>query len=123
METKLQTSAIGYYLMNRRLQLSQSRSETAKLARISTAYYGAVEREDIIPTNSTFDQILAALQFDEKTSQHLREQIALQKGLTAEDAGLPDEVSALICEIRKLALVLPPQFVRGLRARIRESIT
>lgn len=123
MKTDNQTDGIGAYLISRRLQLGQSRAATAKSANISASYYRALEREDAIPTNRTLEKILTALQFDENKNQRLRELVALQRGLTIEDAGLPDEVSELITEIRKLAFVLPPRFVRGLRVRIRQSIT
>jgi hypothetical protein len=65
-------------------------------------------------------RIVSALALDPNEAHRLNELAALNRGLHKEDAGLPDEVSDLIADVRRAALVMPTRFVRELRARIRE---
>lgn len=111
---------LGELLEKRRLEISAKRPEVAAAAGISANYYGAVERGGITPPNSTLAKIIRALQFSSDDENRILELAALNRGLQREDAGLPDEVSGLIVDIRRAAFVMPTRFVRELRARIRE---
>ena len=112
--------SLGRLLERRRLELSAKRLEIAAAAGISANYYGAIERGSITPPNSTLAKIIRALQHKSDDVTQLLELAALNRGLQREDAGLPDEVSDLIVDIRRAAFVLPTRFVRELRARVRE---
>jgi transcriptional regulator with XRE-family HTH domain len=111
---------LGQILKRRRLEISAERLEIAAAAGISANYYGAVERGSITPPNSTLAKIIRTLQLSSDDITRLLELAALNRGLQREDAGLPDEVSGLIVDIRRAAFVMPTRFVRELRARIRE---
>lgn len=110
----------GQLLAQRRLELSAKRKQIAAAAGISENYYGAIERGSITPPNSTLKRIVRALGLGSDEVTRLQELAALNRGLQKEDAGLPDEVSGLIADVRRTAFVLPTRFVRELRARIRE---
>lgn len=111
---------LGEFLAKRRLQIAAKRSEIAAAAAISVNYYGAIERGSVTPPNSTLARILSALALGPDEVNQLHEIAALNRGLRKEDAGLPDEVSSLIADVRRAALVMPTRFVRELRSRIRE---
>lgn len=111
---------LGQLLERHRLELSAKRLEIANAAGISANYYGAVERGSITPPNSTLTRIIQALRIESDEANRLLELAALNRGLQREDAGLPDEVSGLIVDIRRAAFTMPTRFVRELRARIRE---
>lgn len=111
---------LGGFLTNRRLQIAATRSEIAVAAGISRNYYGAIERGNITPPTSTLARIFGALAVGPDQAKQLHEIAALNRGLHKEDAGLPDEVSSLIADIRRAAFVMPIRFVRELRAKIRE---
>lgn len=111
---------LGPFLAKRRLEMSAKRKEIAAAAGISENYYGAIERGTITPPNSTLERIVRVLGLGLDEVARLQEIAALNRGLHKEDAGLPDEVSGLIVDIRRAALVMPTRFVRELRAKIRE---
>lgn len=111
---------LGQLLEKRRLEIFAKRLEIAAAAGISANYYGAIERGSITPPNSTLAKIIRALQLRSDDVTLLLELAALNRGLQREDAGLPDEVSGLIIDIRRAAFVMPIRFVRELRVRIRE---
>lgn len=111
---------LGRLLERRRLELPAKRAEIAAAAGISANYYGAIERGNITPPNSTLAKIIRALRIKSDEVNRLLELAARNRGLQPEDAGLPDEVSGLIVDIRRAAPVMPTRFVRELRARIRE---
>lgn len=111
---------LGRLLERRRLEIFAKRLEIAAAVGISANHYGAIERGSITPPNSTLAKIIRALQLKSDDVTQLQELAALNRGLQREDAGLPDEVSGLIVDIRRAALVMPTRFVRALRARIRE---
>lgn len=111
---------LGEFLAKRRFLIAAKRREIAAAAGISENYYGAIERGSITPPNSTLARIVRALALEPDEANRLHELAALNKGLHKEDAGLPDEVSGLIADVRRAALVMPIRFVRELRARIRE---
>ena len=113
-------SNIGKILVKRRLEISAERKEIAAAALISVNYYGAIERGSITPPNSTLMRIVCALGLKPDEVTRLQELAALDRGLQKEDAGLPDEVSSLIIDVRRAALIMPARFVRELRSRIRE---
>lgn len=111
---------LGRLLEKRRLEISAKRREIAAAAGISENYYGAIERGSITPPNSTLAKIIRALCLKSDDVTRILELAALNRGLRQEDAGLPDEVSGLIVDIRRAAFDMPTRFVRELRARIRE---
>lgn len=111
---------LGQLLAKRRLEMSAKRKEIAAAAGISENYYGAIERCSITPPNSTLARIVSALGIGPDEVTRLQEIAALNRGLQKEDAGLPDEVSGLIADVRRTAFIMPTRFVRELRARIRE---
>lgn len=115
------TPSLGDFLIRRRLQISAKRAEVAAAAGISANYYGAIERGSSTPPNSTLTRIFKALSLSKEEVDQLNELAALNRGLDKEDAGLPDEVSGLISDVRRAALTLPPRFIREMRARIREA--
>lgn len=118
--TALIEKDLGRLLERRRLELSAKRAEIAAAAGISANYYGAIERGNITPPNSTLSKIIQALRIKSDEVNQLLELAARNRGLQPEDAGLPDEVAGLIVDIRRAASVMPTRFVRELRARIRE---
>jgi transcriptional regulator with XRE-family HTH domain len=111
---------LGRILSRRRLEISAERKEIAAAAEISANYYGAIERGSVTPPNSTLAKIIRALRLKSDEVNRLLELAALNRGLQPEDAGLPDEVSGLIVDIRQAAFVMPIRFVRELRTRVRE---
>lgn len=113
-------NGLGQLLEKRRLEISAKRLEIAAAAGISANYYGAIERGSITPPNSTLAKIIRALRVKSDEVNRLLELAALNRGLQLGDAGLPDEVSGLIVDIRRAAFVMPTRFVQELRARIRE---
>jgi len=116
----LDRKKLGKLLEKRRLEISAKRLEVATAAGISANYYGAVERGSITPPNSTLSKIIRALQVSPDEETRILELAALNRRLQRDDAGLPDEVSGLIVDIRQAAFVMPTRFVKELRARIRE---
>lgn len=114
------TQHIGEFLVNRRVEIAAKRSEIAAAAGISANYYGAIERGSITPPTSTLTRIAIALGLEPEDVKRMHELAALSRGLDRQDGGLPDEVSCLIADVRRAALVMPDRFVRELRARIRE---
>lgn len=117
--TQLDTN-IGQLLARRRMDICAQRKDIAAAAGISANYYGAIERGSLTPPNSTLARIFHALALEPDAVVQLQELAALSRGLHKEDAGLPDEVSSLIADVRRAAFVMPTRFVRELRARIRE---
>lgn len=111
---------LGPFLAKRRLEMSAKRKEIAAAAGISENYYGAIERGTITPPNSTLERIVRVLGLGlDEVARTSRKLPPWNRG-HKEDAGLPDEVSGLIVDIRRAALVMPTRFVRELRAKIRE---
>lgn len=111
---------LGLILSRRRLEISAERKEIAAAAGISANYYGAIERGGLTPPNSTLAKIIRALRLKSDEVDRLLKLAALNRGLQPQDAGLPDEVSGLIVDIRRAAFIMPTRFVQELRARIRE---
>jgi len=118
--TTQSASHLGEFLAKRRVEMAARRSEIASAAGISANYYGAIERGSTTPPNSTLARIVSALGLGVDEMKQLHELAALNRGLLKDDAGLPDEVSGLIADVRRAALAMPTRFVRELRARIRE---
>lgn len=112
--------SIGEFLAKRRAEIAARRSEIAAAAGITANYYGAIERGSITPPNSTLTRIVSALGLKPEDVRRMHELAAANRGLDKRDAGLPDEVSGLIADVRRAAFVMPTRFVRELRTRIRE---
>ena len=102
--------------------MNAKRCDIAAASRISTGHYNRIERGNYTPPNSTLTRIISAFALGSDERNRLLELAALNRGLCKEDAGLPDEVSALIADIRRSELVMPTRFVRALRNKIREDI-
>ncbi len=119
MAPKKHEKCVGKFLADRRTQLKLTTGEVATATKISASYYRAIEHGST-PPNTTLIRILDVLQFEATESRQLLELAALDRGLSRDDAGLPDDVAELIGAIRKSAFALPPTFVRALRTKIRE---
>lgn len=114
------STSLGAQLSGRRMELNRQGSEVAVAARISHSYYSAIEKGHRIPPPRTLNRIIDALIFSQEEANKLRELAAVERGLSSDDARLPDEVQALISDIRNSADSLPPRFIKGLRTKIRE---
>lgn len=111
---------LGEMLLRRRTSLGQKISEIATAAQLSASYYSSIENSKRIPPTSTLRRILDALGFSDAEQQLLRQMAAVERGLSADDADLPDEAQALICDIRRAAAKLPIRFIKALRSEIHE---
>lgn len=121
MDQKHLPQTLGQCLIQKRKEFGTDRKTIAAAAGISGTYYGAIERGQVTTPNSTLSKIFEALSFSEDEVKLLWERAALARGLSQDDAGLPDEVSWLIADIRKVAYRIPPRFVRHIRSMIREA--
>lgn len=117
---KANSHLLGGMLLTRRSALRLSLNEISVAAGISASYYSSIENSKRIPPPSTLARILYALHFSEAEQREIKQMAAVERGLSPDDADLPDDVQALIAEIRKAAAVMPSRFVKALRVQIRE---
>jgi len=120
MPTSNSSVSLGLQLNRRRVELKLSQSAVAAEAGISPSYYSCIEKDRQIPPTNTLARIIKALCFCEDGAREIRKLAAVGRGLSSDDAELPEEIQALIADIRKAASTMPPRFVKGLRTRIRE---
>lgn len=121
MDQNLSHQTLAQILAQKRKDIGVDRKTIATAAGISHGYYGAIERGQVTAPNSTLLRIFQTLKFSEGEIKHLQEKAAQARGLSLEDAGLPDEVSGLIADIRKAAFMMPTRFVRHIRSLIRSA--
>ncbi len=117
---KTNSYLLGSMLLRRRSAAGLPLNEIATTAKISASYYSLIENSKRIPPTSTLKRIVDALGFSETEQSEIKQMAAVERGLTSNDANLPDDVQALISEIRKAAAIMPPRFVKALRSQIRE---
>lgn len=117
---KANSHLLGGMLLRRRSTLRLSLNEISVAAGISASYYSSIENSKRIPPPSTLARILYALSFPEAEQREIKQMAAVERGLSPDDADLPDDVQALIAEIRKATAVMPSRFVKALRLQIRE---
>ena len=112
--------SLGAQLRQRRINLELSEITVAEAAGISPSYYSAIETGRRTPPTNTLERILSSLDISGEAAKAVRELAAAERGLSPDDAELPEEVQALIGDIRKAANTLQPRFTKWLRAKIRE---
>lgn len=112
--------SLGTQLRQRRINLGLTEHTVAEAAGISPSYYSAIETGRRTPPANTLDRILNALGISGEDTKAVLELAATERGLSPDDAELPEEVQALIGDIRKAANTLQPRFTKWLRAKIRE---
>jgi transcriptional regulator with XRE-family HTH domain len=97
--------------------------EIARHVGISVGYYSAIENgRGLPPSRETLRKVISAIGV-EPDEAHLIEMMAgTERGFSLDDAELPEDALALIGDIRKHALELPPRFLKALRTRIREAV-
>ena len=116
--------ALGLRLSSRRAAQGISQATVAATAGISPGYYSEIENSKCVaPPRHTMGRIFRAIGFSDMEIHELEQLAAEERGISRCDADLPDEVQALIKDIRKYANTLNPRFVKGLRAKIREVVT
>lgn len=72
------------------------------------------------PRQATFAKLAEIVKLDSHIAARLESFRTSAKGSNEEDAGLPDEVQALITEIRRAACMMPKAYVLALRKEIKE---
>lgn len=112
--------SLGTHLKQRRLEQGLSEKGVAGIAGISLTYYSAIERGLRIPPANTLDRILRALNFSQEATKEVRVAVAIERGLPPDDAHLPEDIQALMLDIRNAANNMQPRFTKWLRAKIRE---
>ena len=112
--------ALGALLRDQRSRIKFTQVHVARNSGISPSLYSLVENGIQIPSKPVLMNIASALQVDASVVKQLELLIAKVKGLPDEDSGLPDEVQALMLEIRQSASFLPTHFVNALRREIHE---
>lgn len=120
MPTQNSSVPLGFQLNQRRNELKLSEITVAAEAGISPSYYSSIEKNRQIPPASTLTRIIKALSFCEEKALELKKLAAVGRGISPDDAELPEEIQALIADIRKAAYTMPPRFIKGLRTKIRE---
>lgn len=111
---------LGGRLLKQRSAARLSLHKVAVAAQISPGYYSSIENSKRIPPSSTLVRILDALGFSETEKSEIKKVAAVERGLSPDDSELPDDVQALISEIRQAGAVMPPAFVKAIRSQIRE---
>lgn len=117
---KNHNALLGDILKARRLDARLAISTVATAAEISSSYYFSIENSKRVPPSSTLARILGVLSFGETEARKLKQLAAVERGLAPDDAELPDDVQALISDIRRAAACMPPGFTKALRTQIRE---
>jgi transcriptional regulator with XRE-family HTH domain len=112
--------SLGAQLRLRRIELGLSENAVSEASGISTSYYSAIETGRRTPPANTLDRIMSALGISGEAAKAVRELAATERGLSLDDAELPEEVQGLIGDIRKAANTLQPRFTKWLRSKIRE---
>lgn len=111
---------LGQILSIRRAEASLRVSSVAANAGISPSYYSAIEHGKRIPPTKTLMRVLDSLGVSGVEQLLLRRLAITERGGSPADADLPEEIQALIADIRKAAPTMPPRFIRALRSQIRE---
>lgn len=97
--------------------------EVARCAGISTGYYSAIENaRGLPPSRETLRKIMYAIGVEPDEAHLIETMAGTERGFSLDDAELPEDALALIGDIRKHALELPPRFLKALRTRIREAV-
>lgn len=112
----------GRWLRQRRQEQGLKPEEVAHPAGISTGYYSAIENaRGLPPSRETLRKIMSVLGVEPDEAHRIETMAGTERGFTLDDAELPEDALALIADIRKHALELPPRFIRALRTRVREA--
>lgn len=119
---KKNSQLLGYVLADRRTQAGLPISTVAATAEISASYYSAIEHSKRVPPSDTLTRILDVMGFSEAEQHELKQMAAMERGRSPDDADLPEEIQALISDIRKAAAIMPPRFVKAIRSQIREIL-
>jgi len=116
--------ALGQRLNRRRLEQGLTQAAVASAANISAGYYSEIENGKCAPPpRKRMAQIFNVLDFSDIEIHELELLAVKARGLSKDDIDLPDDVQALILEIRRYASIMNPRFVQGLRAKIREVVS
>ncbi len=116
--------SLGKRLAEKRIEHGKTQAEIAGAAGISTSYFCEIENGKCIPPpRGRLSQLIDAIGFCDAEARELEKLAAEERGLSRNDADLPEDVQTLIRDIRKHANEMNPRFIRGLRAKIREAIS
>lgn len=116
--------SVGAQLRRRREELGLAQVTVAARAKLSAGYYSTIENGKCRPpAKVVLRRLLAALEVDAPQAETIEGHAARERGTTPEDWQLPDEAQELIADIRAYARVVPPRFLKGLRAKIREAVS
>jgi transcriptional regulator with XRE-family HTH domain len=116
-------SALGQRLNHRRLEQRLTQAAVASAANISAGYYSEIENGKCAPPpRKRMAKIFCVLGFSDIEIHELEILAVKSRGLSEDDVDLPDDVQALIREIRTYARIMNPSFIKGLRAKIREVV-
>ena len=120
MPTNIFAVALGVVLKEKRTHRKLSQAEVAAVVGISESLYSRFEAGKLVPRQTTFAKLAGLLKMDSHIADRLESFRTTAKGSSVEEAGLPDEVQALITEIRHAASVMPKAYVLALRKEIKE---
>lgn len=115
------TDTVGARLRRRREQLGMSQATVAIQAGISAGYYSTIENSKCPPPGKgILRRLLATLKVSEPDAIAIESQAGVERGMSPEDGQLPEEAQVLIADIRRYANAVPPRFLKGMRAKLRE---
>ena len=120
MGTDIYLVALGAVLRYQRSKVKSTQNEVAHKAQISPSLYSLIETGKHVPSQAVLTKVIAALHIETSLTTQINILVAKAKGLQEEEAGLPEEVQALLLEIRNSANLLPTHFVNALRKEIHE---
>lgn len=112
---------VGARLRRRREKLSMTQEMVAVQCSVSTGYYSRIENSKCAPPGKgILRRLLATLKVSEAESMAIECQASVERGMSPEDGQLPEEAQLLIADIRRYAYTVPPRFLKGMRAKLRE---
>ena len=122
-QSRILTDTFGEKLTNLRISKELSQAKVAAAAGISTGYYCAIEGDNRLPPpTKTLVRILKALAISDSETKALLEMAAIERKHFTQDINLPEQIQALIADLRRYGRVLPSDFVKALRTDVREAI-
>ena len=121
-KNRLAIDTFGGQLAKLRMSHKLSQATVADTAGISTGYYSAIECDKRLPPPmGTLARILSALKCTDAETTRLQAIAATERGISSLELDLPEEVQALIVDLRTHGHELPTKFVKALRVHIREA--
>lgn len=112
---------VGTRLRRQRELLNLTQAMVAVQAGVSAGYYCSIENSKCPPPRKgTLRRLLDTLKVSEPEVVAIERQSAVERGMSPEDGQLPEEAQVLIADIRRYANKVPPRFLKGMRAKLRE---